>query len=170
MIFFRKAKIIGLHFSWLIWLVTWSSGKLRGGASTPLHPLLFTMLKSRESNRYLLLHKSMFYVQIHFGKTYVHAPSKILFLIKDSNFNFYWAFKTWQTSDPPKVVAATFEIFNGLNIHSYVSQPFRLHYYNAHLRNLHWNAHFLYFSASPFFLPCIAKSSTDSVTHWFMNW
>ena len=116
------------------------------------------------------MHKSIVYVQIHFGKTYVYTPSKILFLRKDSNFNFHWAFKTWQTSDPPKVVAATFEIFNGLNIHSYVSQPFRLHYYNAHLRNLHWNAHFLYFSASPFFLPCIEKSSTDSVTHWFMNW
>ena len=93
--------------------------------------------------RMVSMYKSIVYVQIHFGKLYVYTLSKIVFLKKDSNFIFHLAFKTWQTSDPPKVVAATFEIFNGLNIHSYVSQPLRLHYYNIHLHNLHWNAHFL---------------------------
>ena len=66
--------------------------------------------------------------------------------------------------DPRKDVSVFFEIFNGLDIHSYVPQIFRLHYYNAHLHNLHWNARFLYFSAFPFFLLLIAKSSTDSTS------
>ena len=98
---------------------------------------------------------------------FIH-PSKILFLRKDSNFNVQWAFKTWQTSAPQKVVAATFEIFNGLNIHSYVSQPFRLHYYNAHLCNLHWNAHFLYFSATPF-CHSFLHSMHCKIIYWLSN-
>ena len=55
----------------------------------------------------------MVYVQIHFGKLYVYTPSKISLMRKDSNFNFHWAFKTWQTSDPPKVMAALLKYSTG---------------------------------------------------------
>ena len=61
----------------------------RGGGQAPSPPLLFTMVKSRESRTYLLLDKSMFYVQIC-SWIYCVSSENLPMYKWEYTLSFYW--------------------------------------------------------------------------------
>ena len=140
------------------------SGQIkRGGASTPFsYP---SLIRCKNQAKVIHIYQCINqYFLCQFTVKIILWEKVQISSCKYQNDSKFQEFKTSQTSGPPKVVVATLQKSKRRGIHPCVPQLLCSPYSNVHtcIIILHWKARLLYFSAFPFFLRRIPKSSTCS--------